>query len=862
MNSRKFRGIHINASHFEMAKNLDSVHELIDELSDLHSTWNNLSLLGELTNLGSEISDTRQLFEKLASELSNFLVGQATRQVVDMLATRAQNSIDILVRNLYERTADIGFLATDPVFSQLCIDAMEGPLETKALKLAKQRMRDYISNYSVYSNVLLLDCSANLITDLQDEVPQNTSLGWIRQLVNSNSNYAEAFRPLTDHSADQAPRLIYAWKIQESGQTRGFIALEFNLKLESEALFSKVMGASDYSSVPEWRVCGVTNSEGNVLVSSNPQYIGAGQTIRLPKKADWGVTQIGPIAYLTCLRSTRGYQGYGGPGWKGFCMVPLCHAFNQSGEDETNHPPAIDHKDGLVDPQIARFQAHATEIQKQLNRSIWNGNIAQRNSRSVLGQSFSKTLLWEISRAGESTKALYTQALEQLIHREIKGFQVEQQARAMLAIDLMDRNLYERANDCRWWALTPVLAQALTEEEKVPLATECLQHIHSLYTVYTNIVLLDRDGKVVCDSAEQVPKGRLLKAPWIDSTMQLKSCEHYCVSAFERTELYQDRPTYIYSAAIYTDSENPDNAIGAIALVFDSEPQFEAILRESMGGHNQQAFAFIVDEQQRVISSTTDHYIEQGILKLPVAPQGPFEKYKSNFGYLQLDGRLIAYGTCNSGEYREYKSNTDHYQNNLQCIYGVDVGALKQTCSNLAGDISFDEFKQATQKGENVDIACFRVGQHWYGIDSEDAIEAFICRETVTVPNSPPWIVGNTIYQQKAITVIDISKILNVENHSNQSTTPRQQMILLRTGDSLTNIAFAIDELGEIPSLPLEALEEKSSLAPDSGVIQALVKTSGNLLVVLNTEKLLKQLGRPIEKAPHSNKGLFAKAVM
>jgi hypothetical protein len=32
---------------------------------------------------------------------------------------------------------------------------------------------------------------------------------------------------------------------------------------------------------------------------------------------------------------------------------------------------------------------------------------------------------------------------------------------ASLAINIMDRNLYERANDCRWWALDPVIANFL-----------------------------------------------------------------------------------------------------------------------------------------------------------------------------------------------------------------------------------------------------------------------------------------------------------------------------------------------------------------------------------------------------------------
>lgn len=118
---KKYRGIEMDATHIDMAKNLDSVHDLIDELRDLQSTWNNLSLLGELTQVGAEIADTRQHFHKLASDLTNFLVKQSTRQTVELLASRAQNSIDILVRNLYERTADIGFWSPTQCFPAIAL---------------------------------------------------------------------------------------------------------------------------------------------------------------------------------------------------------------------------------------------------------------------------------------------------------------------------------------------------------------------------------------------------------------------------------------------------------------------------------------------------------------------------------------------------------------------------------------------------------------------------------------------------------------------------------------------------------------------------------------------------------------------
>lgn len=862
MTSRKYRGIEIDSAHIDMAKNLDSVDELIDELRDLQANWNNLSLLGELTNVGAEISSTRQHFQRLASDLTNFLIEQSTRQAVEQLATRAQNSIDILVRNLYERTADIGFLATDPVFTQRCVEAAYNPLTEDALEQTRQRMRNYVAKYSVYGNVILLDANALVITDMRETLPPGTAIQWIRREVAASPQYAEAFRPLRDDSLDGNKSLIYAWKIELGGQIKGYIALDFSLNEESDALFSKVMGKSAREDAAEWRVCGVTNQNGDVLISSNPQYIGTNQTIRLPQQSTWGVTQVGPMAYLVCIRSTRGYQGYTGPGWRGFCMVPLNHAFDHSNLTEDCQVPELLQSSGLIDTRIQGFENQAAEIQKQLNRSIWNGNMTQRNSTSALGNSFSKTLLWEIGRAGESTKTLFTQSLEKLVRSEINGFQTEQQARAMLAMDLMDRNLYERANDCRWWALTPVLAQALTDPQAIGEALECLKHIQSLYTVYTNIVLLNRDGQIVCDSAEQVQADSMpLDTHWLKQTLQLKNQAHYCVSAFEPTALYQNRPTYIYSAAIFENPDSPSQAIGAIALVFDSEPQFEAILNESMGDSRHKAFAYIVDDKRNVISSTTHLYIDQGKLTLPLPIDSKFQKQKADLGYFELNGRLIAYGVCNSGAYREYKNAADCYQNDLQCVYGLDIGALKPETNEKAGEISFDEFRQADQKELRVDIASFRVGGHWYGIDSEDAVEAFLCREVVTMPNSPAWIAGTTLYKKEAITIVDISKVLAADSAEHHAASQRQQMILLKTGGSQAKIALVVDELGEIPSLPVTALNESENLTTQGNIIQALVKTSNNLLVVLNTEQLLKQLEQGIKKAPQRTKGLFPEAL-
>ena len=64
---------------------------------------------------------TRAGFAKLEQELVVSLVQEKVRNVMAGIGTKAQYVIDIVVRNLFERTADIGFLATDSAIVDACV---------------------------------------------------------------------------------------------------------------------------------------------------------------------------------------------------------------------------------------------------------------------------------------------------------------------------------------------------------------------------------------------------------------------------------------------------------------------------------------------------------------------------------------------------------------------------------------------------------------------------------------------------------------------------------------------------------------------------------------------------------------------
>src|SRR6185295_13171534 len=106
-----------------------------------------------------------------------------------------------------------------------------------------------------------------------------------------------------------------------------------------------------------------------------------------------------------------------------------------------------------------------------------------------------------------------------------------------------------------------------------------LRHINSLYTVYHGIVLFDDERRVVAISRPDLEHrtGTVIDEPWAARTLALRDSQSYSVSDFNASSFYEGRPTLIYGAALRSAA---GKVVGGIAVVFDSAPQFSAMLRD------------------------------------------------------------------------------------------------------------------------------------------------------------------------------------------------------------------------------------------------------------------------------------------
>ncbi|MET0962874.1 MAG: hypothetical protein ABWY05_08655 [Noviherbaspirillum sp.] len=135
-------------------------------LDELNTTWRMIEASAKLhcstdaALILPTVGAARSGFNALEQDLVKSLVAEKVATAVAEIATKAQYVIDIIVRNLYECTADVGFLATD---AALCafVAGLDG--EPAAIR---QRLHDYRSKYTVYNDILLLDLEGRVLLRL------------------------------------------------------------------------------------------------------------------------------------------------------------------------------------------------------------------------------------------------------------------------------------------------------------------------------------------------------------------------------------------------------------------------------------------------------------------------------------------------------------------------------------------------------------------------------------------------------------------------------------------------------------------------------------------------------------------------
>jgi hypothetical protein len=156
---------------------------------------------------------------------------------------------------------------------------------------------------------------------------------------------------------------------------------------------------------------------------------------------------------------------------------------------------------------------------------------------------------------------------------------------ALNAVELIDRNLYERSCDVRWWATDSAVVDACarTDEDAVTaFAARRLGVILDSYTVYLDLWIADADGRVVAhgrpDRYDGVLGADVSGAPWFRKAMATADGTEYAVDDITVAPLLGDAPVATYATAVRRDGETRGTAIGALGIFFDWGGQSQDIV--------------------------------------------------------------------------------------------------------------------------------------------------------------------------------------------------------------------------------------------------------------------------------------------
>jgi len=213
---------------------------------------------------------------------------------------------------------------------------------------------------------------------------------------------------------------------------------------------------------------------------------------------------------------------------------------------------------------------------------------------------------------------------------------------ALNMIDVIDRNLYERSCDVRWWATdSSVISCAANGTAESRSAGERLAVILESYTVYLDIWIAGRDGTVVAH-------GRPAKYPsvlgtavsnedWFRKAMKTRDGGDFVACDIAANKHLGGAQVATYATAIRENGAKNGAPIGVLAIFFDWEKQSRDVVSNVRltEAERQTTRCLILNSNHRVIAASgrledLDHF--------PLKTNG-----QSIGAYVDDSGRLVGF---------------------------------------------------------------------------------------------------------------------------------------------------------------------------------------------------------------------------
>ncbi|KIL97207.1 Methyl-accepting chemotaxis protein [Paramagnetospirillum magnetotacticum MS-1] len=227
--------------------------------------------------------------------------------------------------------------------------------------------------------------------------------------------------------------------------------------------------------------------------------------------------------------------------------------------------------------------------------------------------------------------------LGQVMVKQLRGSRLADLALNM--IEIIDRNLYERSCDVRWWATDSAVVDCLAGDsaEAANFACKRLGVILDSYTVYLDLWIADAEGRVVASGRpNRYPRAigsSVAGESWFRDAMATRDGGEYAVADISTNSQLEGAQVATYSAAIREGGDNNGRVIGALGIFFDWQAQAETVVKGVRLREEEKAGTrcLLLDQDHRVIASSDGVGVLTETLPLDTR-SGPVGSYVDDHG--------------------------------------------------------------------------------------------------------------------------------------------------------------------------------------------------------------------------------------
>jgi hypothetical protein len=302
---------------------------------------------------------------------------------------------------------------------------------------------------------------------------------------------------------------------------------------------------------------------------------------------------------------------------------PANQAPGASAIDSTTHsaPERISGLAETVSGRVNNAITEITQITSQTQMLSLNAQIEAARAGGATGAAFAvvASAMQDLSKktstvargmaeqVSESINELST--ISRSLATDVRGTRLSDLALAN--IDVIDRCLYERSCDCRWWATDASAVDALTlnTPATIKFCSDRLGVILNAYTVYLDLVLCDLKGRVIANGRPNKFRSTntdCSREQWFTSAMASKSGDEFGFQSVHAPSIAAGQRVLIYSAAVREKAESKGKIIGVLGLLFNWDAFAQKVVTETPLSAEEKTFTrvCVVDQEGLVLADT------------------------------------------------------------------------------------------------------------------------------------------------------------------------------------------------------------------------------------------------------------------